>query len=69
MSMIRARKVIAGKPVGQYQIFEKRELAGVGERIVRAIDRADAQGRGCSGCKAIRKKARAMIMKIARRHV
>ena len=40
--------------------------AGVAGKIVRTINRLDAQGRGCSGCKAARKMARKMIMKVAR---
>jgi hypothetical protein len=44
-------------------IAEPRGLAG---KIVRAIDRADAQGRGCGGCRAVRKVARKMVTKLAR---
>lgn len=34
--------------------------------VAGAIDRADAQGRGCAGCKAVRKVARKMFTKLAR---
>jgi hypothetical protein len=77
MTLIRAHKVVNGKPVGAYQIVEREDAApeaaasdavpaGVAGKIVRAIDRADAQGRGCAGCRAVRKTARKLITTIAR---
>lgn len=68
---IRASKVIAGKPVGEYQAVDAKrqtpvvETQGLAARVVRAIDLADAQGRGCSGCKAVRKVARKMVTRLA----
>lgn len=78
MTIIRARRFKNGKPVGEYQIVERSTdampeaaesdavPAGLANRIVRAIDRADAQGRGCGGCRAVRKVARKMVTKLAR---
>jgi hypothetical protein len=69
---IRAARVRNGVPVGAYQVIERDAPqtapapSGVAGRIIRAIDRADAQGRGCSGCKAVRKVARKMVKKLAR---
>ncbi len=77
MTIIRARRWKNGKPVGPSQVIERPTDAvpeaaaadavpgGIAGKIVRAIDRADAQGRGCSGCKAVRKTARAMVMKVS----
>ncbi len=78
MTIIRARRWKNGKPVGPSQVIERPTDAvpeataadavpgGAAGRIVRAIDRADAQGRGCSGCKAVRNVTRKLITKIAR---
>jgi hypothetical protein len=78
MATIRAHRVVVGKPVGKHEILERSSEgaaeasgsdampAGVVGAIVRAIDRADAQGRGCGGCRAARSVARKMVMKVAR---
>lgn len=62
---MRARRVIDGKAV---EIEQKatQQPSGLAGKIVRAIDRADAQGRGCSGCKAVRQVAKKMVTKLAR---
>ncbi len=78
MAIIRARRVVAGKPIGKHEILEPSSEAipdasaadavpaGVAGRIVSAIDRADAQGRGCGGCRAVRSVARKLVAKLAR---
>lgn len=74
-----ATRVRNGAPVGPYQLERDGTIVnsaqdgtetapapqGIAGRIVRAIDRADAQGRGCGGCKAVRAVTRKMLTKLA----
>lgn len=67
MTLVRARQVRNGQPIGGHRVVEPQEPKGIAGKIIRAIDQADAQNRGCGGCKAIRRKARKILTALSRR--
>ena len=62
--MIRARKVVDGKPVDVIDGPKPKLVERAAALIVSAIDRADAAGAGCAGCRKTRAVLRKRVMRM-----